>query len=185
LEERLHLAEDKGWNLLICAIGAELAAFKEAEHLLREALRGAGLDVGEPDDQGVEGEETYYTAETATPRLGRSTSNLRSFGDSHDPDSTTNNTSQSFTLNRIDSRNSSRNTNTNADTSTKAKNELLDLHEEEDARSMESDNEVPADLLVAHPESLHSPTLSREDSENEVPPEFLAQHNGGEDDDVE
>ncbi|KAK0611402.1 hypothetical protein B0T14DRAFT_530312 [Immersiella caudata] len=185
LEERLRLAEDKGWNLLICAIGAELAAFKEAEHLLREALRGAGLDVGEQDDQGVEGEETYYTAETATPRIGRSTSNLRSFGDSHDPDSATTNISQSFTLNRVDSRNSNANAHTNANPILKGTSELLSPQAEEDARSTESDNEVPADLLVGHPESLHSPTLSREDSENEVPPEFLAQHNGGEDDDVE
>ncbi|KAK4447815.1 hypothetical protein QBC34DRAFT_408932 [Podospora aff. communis PSN243] len=177
LEDRLHLAEDKGWNLLICAIGAELAAFKEAEYLLREALRGAGLEVGEQDDQGTEGEETYYTAETATPRVGRSTSNLRSFADSHDPDSITI-ASRSFTLSRTDSRKSQADTNTNA--GAKNKGELLDLHSEEDARAAESDNEVPADLLVGP----NSPTLSREDSENEVPPEFLAQHNG-EDGEVE
>ena len=41
----------------------------------------------------------------------------------------------------------------------------------------ENDNEVPADLMVTQQlEEPSSPTLSREDSENEVPPEFLAQH---------
>ncbi|KAK0649284.1 hypothetical protein B0T16DRAFT_327336 [Cercophora newfieldiana] len=84
LEQRLRIAEDKGWNLLLCAIGAELAAFKEAEQMLRQALREAGFDVSEPDDHGVDGEETYYTAETATPRLSRSTSNIRPFADKHD-----------------------------------------------------------------------------------------------------
>jgi len=160
LEERLHLAEEKGWNLLLCAIGAELAAFREAEYMLREALRAAGLDVGGQDDQGGDGEETYYTAETTTPRVGRSTSNLRSFA-----------------LDRADSH-GSRATNGSRDNT-----KLLDLTVDEDTKATESDNEVPADLLVAHPESHSSPALSREDSENEVPPEFLAQHHG--DDDVE
>jgi hypothetical protein len=39
LEERLRVAEENHWNLLICAIGAELEAFKEAEHVLHETLR--------------------------------------------------------------------------------------------------------------------------------------------------
>ncbi|EEU38056.1 uncharacterized protein NECHADRAFT_71563 [Fusarium vanettenii 77-13-4] len=38
LEERLGVAEQKGWNLLICAIGAELEAFLEARALLRDSL---------------------------------------------------------------------------------------------------------------------------------------------------
>ncbi|KAK0385105.1 hypothetical protein NLU13_7583 [Sarocladium strictum] len=37
LEGHMHTAETKGWNLLICAIGAELEAFREAQYLLREA----------------------------------------------------------------------------------------------------------------------------------------------------
>ena len=38
LEQNVKLAEQQGWNLLICAIGAELAAFKEGEGILRAAL---------------------------------------------------------------------------------------------------------------------------------------------------
>ncbi|KAM0504796.1 hypothetical protein ACHAP8_002184 [Fusarium lateritium] len=38
LQKRLQLAELKHWNLLICAIGAELEAFVEAKALLRDTL---------------------------------------------------------------------------------------------------------------------------------------------------
>jgi len=38
LEENVKVAEEEGWKLLICAIGAELAAFKEGEGILRGAL---------------------------------------------------------------------------------------------------------------------------------------------------
>ncbi|KAM0424224.1 hypothetical protein ACHAPT_010596 [Fusarium lateritium] len=43
LEQRLHLAEEKGWNLLICAIGAELEAFLEAQALVKNTY-------GAPDE---------------------------------------------------------------------------------------------------------------------------------------
>jgi hypothetical protein len=35
LERKAREAEEKGWNLLICAIGAELEAFREGEGLFR------------------------------------------------------------------------------------------------------------------------------------------------------
>lgn len=38
LEHAMNLAESNGWNLLICAIGAELEAFREAHHLLMAIL---------------------------------------------------------------------------------------------------------------------------------------------------
>ena len=38
LETSLQLAEQKGWNLLICSIGAELEAFREAKVALLAAL---------------------------------------------------------------------------------------------------------------------------------------------------
>jgi hypothetical protein len=39
LEMNLQLAERKGWNLLICSIGAELEAFREAKVILLASLR--------------------------------------------------------------------------------------------------------------------------------------------------
>lgn len=47
LEERLRKAEEKGWNLLIAAIGAELMAFKEAARLNSEMLRATGVVVND------------------------------------------------------------------------------------------------------------------------------------------
>ncbi|KAJ4397639.1 hypothetical protein N0V93_001872 [Gnomoniopsis smithogilvyi] len=43
LDERLRIAEEKGWNLLIAAIGAELMAFKEAARLNHEMMTAAGV----------------------------------------------------------------------------------------------------------------------------------------------
>ncbi|EAQ83389.1 hypothetical protein CHGG_09793 [Chaetomium globosum CBS 148.51] len=71
LEERLQITEENGWNLLICAIGAELEAFKQAEGMLRDTLRAAGFDVGDDDDGRDQG--------SSTPHIGRST-NLRNSG---------------------------------------------------------------------------------------------------------
>jgi pyruvate kinase len=68
LEERLLVAEENGWNLLICAIGAELEAFRQAEGMLREALRASGFDLDEDEPDQTE----------STPRMGRSTSLMNS-----------------------------------------------------------------------------------------------------------
>ncbi|KAF2132217.1 hypothetical protein P153DRAFT_421218 [Dothidotthia symphoricarpi CBS 119687] len=38
LDERLDFATSRNWNLLVCAIGAELEAFKQGKELLEEAL---------------------------------------------------------------------------------------------------------------------------------------------------
>jgi len=38
LESSMRVAEEKGWNLLICAVGAELEAFKEGAGILNGAL---------------------------------------------------------------------------------------------------------------------------------------------------
>ncbi|KND93818.1 hypothetical protein TOPH_01901 [Tolypocladium ophioglossoides CBS 100239] len=50
LEQRMQLAESKRWNLLICAIGAELEAFKEAHDMLRGIVDGA--DGADEDSRG-------------------------------------------------------------------------------------------------------------------------------------
>ena len=61
LEINVRIAEDKGWNLLICALGAELEAFKEGEGILKGALgmveRLNGVDDGKLLEDGV-GETT-------------------------------------------------------------------------------------------------------------------------------
>lgn len=38
LEEKLNLATSRSWNLLVCAIGAELEAFRQGQDILLEAL---------------------------------------------------------------------------------------------------------------------------------------------------
>ncbi|KAF4820022.1 Autophagy-related protein 28 [Colletotrichum siamense] len=57
LEEHMRTAEKNSWNLLICAIGAELEAFREAERLLRSSLPQPRAEVGDveepwPNDEG-------------------------------------------------------------------------------------------------------------------------------------
>lgn len=120
LEAHQHEAQEKGWNLLICAIGAELEAFTEAQEMLGALLTDDGEGQEEDFDQ---------TSKAGAGGGGR------------------------------------------------GKNEEG------------SDNEVPADLLVSdtaddvistEPPSALSPEaepeLKQAESENDVPPEFLAEH---------
>lgn len=46
LEKSATTAEERGWNLLICAIGAELEAFREGESILKGALEATSGDSG-------------------------------------------------------------------------------------------------------------------------------------------
>ncbi|KAL7796795.1 hypothetical protein V8C37DRAFT_328417 [Trichoderma ceciliae] len=124
LETHMQIAEEKHWNLLICAVGAELEAFKEAHDVLESLIH-------------VPGESPSNDSK-----------------DTHD------------------------------------EVELEDRPAQQGKHSAdeESDNEVPSDLLGgshldrdgddAH--NLMANTdgvpLRRYDSENEVPPEFLAEH---------
>ncbi|KAK3689448.1 hypothetical protein B0T22DRAFT_427751 [Podospora appendiculata] len=150
LDELLHIAEEKGWKLLICAIGAELQAFKEAGSMLRDTLRAAGLGDHEDDSDDDDDQETT-TALSARLAASMRGSAFKSLDHS-----------------AFKSNGTGRNSN----------NDLVNLR---DDGAHHSDNEVPADLLGAlpPPEELRSPVLSRDDSlssENEVPPEFLAEH---------
>ncbi|KAB5578153.1 hypothetical protein GE09DRAFT_542041 [Coniochaeta sp. 2T2.1] len=152
LEKLLLKAEDRMWNLLICAIGAEVEAYNQGEALLREAMKAAGYL------QEDEGADQQDDDDGPTPQLGRSMSGKAS------P--------------------------VKRDGSPQGGN-LVDFHNEhdehDDTMTTESDNEVPPDLLVAHEEeqeessairrrSFGSPQDEQEDSENEVPGEFLAEH---------
>jgi hypothetical protein len=51
LEENARLAEERGWNLLICAIGAELEAFRVGEGILKGALEVVVSDFAQRQDE--------------------------------------------------------------------------------------------------------------------------------------
>lgn len=153
LEQRLHFAEDKGWNLLIAAIGAELEAFKQAQKINRDMLKESGIVVEESAPGPVPRESSGITASTNNSfhTVNGGSANLKDIQE-----------------------------------------QLLDIpNNREDERSDESDNEVPADLLVARADhhereqqdgehnvdgANEVPLLDRESSDNEVPPEFLVEH---------
>lgn len=151
LEQRLGAAEEKGWNLLIAAIGAELEAFKEAASMNREMLKAAGIavEISPPEPTGVFREDSGTTG-------------------SHTSFHTVNGGSM-------------------------LAEKLADIpagREGEEDGEAESDNEIPPDLLAAHEDHVEdkqqsepgriecdgAATLDREDSENEVPAEFLVEH---------
>ncbi|KAK4194951.1 hypothetical protein QBC40DRAFT_26217 [Triangularia verruculosa] len=155
MEGKLRLVEENGWNLLICAIGAEVAALKLAKGLLVKGLRAGGLDLKDDSDDDRDGDGDGGS----TPHLGRSMSG-----------------SSGLQRSAIRFKPSS------SSETAKGKN-LADVHDDEDGhRTEESDNEVPPDLLVSSSTSGVrnglDRTYSREStaSENEVPPEFLAEH---------
>ncbi|RGP73835.1 hypothetical protein FSPOR_1529 [Fusarium sporotrichioides] len=125
LQTRLQLAESKHWNLLICAIGAELEAFVEAKALLRDTL-------GLPEPA-----VAVVSPEHKDPTDKAEEASQEEQSESHD----------------------------------------------------ESDNEVPADLLVSRMEDHdHDPPESPQQQSvvlrrgsagnNEVPAEFLAEFHG-------
>ncbi|PHH93253.1 hypothetical protein CDD83_9523 [Cordyceps sp. RAO-2017] len=128
LAQRMQLAESKRWNLLICAIGAELEAFREASGMFRRLVAG--------NDAGLNVTEDTVEKNLTTP--------------------------------------SDKSTPGNADPASGGGPGRDCSHEE-------SDNEVPADLLVSHLDDAESlsgtaATLGRGDSSNAVPPEFLVEH---------
>ena len=74
LEKNLGIAESKHWNLLVCAIGAELEAFKEGEGILRGAL-GMSSSLGGRDS--VENEDTFYSTDDGPNGLEVTTEGLK------------------------------------------------------------------------------------------------------------
>lgn len=74
LERNLATAESKHWNLLVCAIGAELEAFKEGEGILRGAL---GMSSSSGERGSVENEETFYSTEDGASGLDVTTEGLK------------------------------------------------------------------------------------------------------------
>lgn len=152
LEQRLRVAEDKGWNLLIAAIGAELEAFKQAQKINRDMLKESGILFDDRSSTDVPREDSGMTGSTdkSFHTVNGGSTNLKDLQE-----------------------------------------QLMDIpNNHEDDRNDESDNEVPADLLVtqagSHGEEHHDggkldgasevPLLDRESSDNEVPLEFLVEH---------
>jgi hypothetical protein len=148
LEDLLQTVERRSWNLLICAIGAELEAFREAHMMLREALAASGLDTDE--------DATPRLARSATTGAGQISAGWQQEGDSR-----------------------------GRENNKGGHNALVDL--QDDNRTAEDEKPAP-DGSAAAPEdlSLRSderatdgdsvPSLERDDSENEIPPEFLMHH---------
>ena len=151
LQERLLIAEGQGWNLLICAIGAELEAFRQAAGMLREALRAAGFDVPADDDDDAGGD----TNADGTPRLEKPPS-LR----------------ESSPSQRLDEAEPTRGGGNLVD---------LHEAPGEEGEPESDNEVPPDLLSAVEEEhgGLGRPALSREDtldSENEVPLEFLTAH---------
>lgn len=73
LEEQLELATSRSWNLLVCAIGAELEAFKQGQDMLEAALgakRKGKEKLVDTDPLHVDSEEESVS--TSAIRIGRS-----------------------------------------------------------------------------------------------------------------
>ncbi|CAK7233142.1 hypothetical protein SCUCBS95973_008494 [Sporothrix curviconia] len=187
LRAHLRRAEDKGWNLLICAIGAELEAFQEAHDMLRQALRDAGFEVEEDAEEEVEGgngsnrnsNSNSFLIDTNGLTTTAKTVTPPGFGLDEAEDST-----PTPKLAR-----STSGASVGAFKPTSRGHDYITASESDD-------NDVPPDLLVAHErddedrdgDSSTRDSLSRhndrdDSSENEVPPEFLSEHQP--DDDVE
>ncbi|OKL56449.1 hypothetical protein UA08_08225 [Talaromyces atroroseus] len=58
IEEKLEMAEEKDWRLLVCSIGAELQALREAQSLLKQAF-----DYKQPEEQEDENEPVIGAAD--------------------------------------------------------------------------------------------------------------------------
>ncbi|KKZ64346.1 hypothetical protein EMCG_09662 [[Emmonsia] crescens] len=89
LETSLQLAEQKNWNLLICCIGAELEAFREAKRLLLEALPA----LKEANGMGA-GLSKETTALSLSPQEDTSAVALGKIEGSNEPPSAENTTTQ-------------------------------------------------------------------------------------------
>ena len=68
LESKYKLAEARGWRLLICAIGAELDAFRKGREVLRNAL-GIADDLAQDDPIGSTHEEPAVAPSSVTTAM--------------------------------------------------------------------------------------------------------------------
>lgn len=157
LEQRLGAAEDKGWNLLIAAIGAELEAFGEAARMNRDMLRRAGVAVDVPrdvlrEDSGATGSTnaSFHTVNGGSMNLKDLQEHLLDLPNNHEDDDKA---AEESSDNEVPA-------------------DLIAVHEEEGQRK---DGERIEGASGEGDSEAH-PALDRETSDNEVPPEFLVEH---------
>ncbi|ROV94841.1 hypothetical protein VPNG_09295 [Cytospora leucostoma] len=153
LEQRLRIAEDKGWNLLIAAIGAELEAFREAARLNREMLRAAGIaiDIRRDvlrEDSGATGStnNSYHTVNGGSMNLKDLQEHLLDLPNNREDDKEAESGDNGVT------------------------GDLVAAHEEvhgKDEHEVEGGDRDGSTVV---------PALERDTSDNEVPPEFLVEH---------
>lgn len=199
LRGHVQTAETKGWNLLICAIGAELEAFQEARDMLRQSLRDAGVEV--EDDEG-EGEGEDGVGNTMDGTTDSRNNNSDSFLiDTRGLDTTKSATPTGFggLDDREENSATPRLARSTSDASvvaafasTSAAASKNNRERDEQTASESDDNDVPPGLLVTDEDNLDrvSTNGSRQNdghndkddsSENEIPPEFLSEHQADDD----
>lgn len=203
---RMHLrtAQGKGWNLLICAIGAELEAFREARTMLRQSLRAAGFVVEEETDTEDE-DADLETASKAdmTEKLEKMERQAMSQGTSS-PDNGLLLDGMSKTTPGLGSLNADDEDNMTTPRLARSTSDALsslnkdgkgdkgwpyDRHDDQAASESDDNNEVPADLFAAHESSTESNEEHEEQhdehdsSDNEVPADLFSGQPADDDDD--
>lgn len=194
MRDRLQYAEERGWNLLVAAIGAELEGFMESERILsdlmsnmgyenlREELAGAGrVDVPGQGDAGKQSPDPNTEPKDAKNQKhgheeeedDMTGSVVRRWGGDHD---TSNDHPSPQPPSASPSLPPTQYEDAEEDPKrTEPPSELSDgdHHDDDDSRQQkdESDNEVPPGLL-----SEARVDESEDEHHNEVPAEFLSMH---------
>jgi hypothetical protein len=83
LEEKLSFAEDQGWKLLVCAIGAEVQAFTVGRDVLNEMLHDQDT-VGEHDETPMQDQVRKRSLRRSTNGSSRRDSSETKHSDPHD-----------------------------------------------------------------------------------------------------
>ncbi|KUI70093.1 hypothetical protein VM1G_05708 [Cytospora mali] len=155
LEQRLRIAEDRGWNLLIAAIGAELEAFREAARMNRDMLKKAGVAVDVPrdvhrEDSGATGStnNSFHTVNGGSMDLKDLQEHLLDLPNNREDDKAAESSDN------------------------EVPDDLMVTHEGEG----EHHKDVQRVDRANGDGTTEVPALDRETSDNEVPPEFLVEH---------
>jgi hypothetical protein len=167
LRQSMIYVEQKGWNLLVAAIGAELEGFTEGERILRTMMQTKGIEIGE-DFGPLESQHGDNLLKTATDGL----IGERGHQGENDSGSGQQDTVEELTGSVV------RRWSGHPESPETVNNQgPLNEHSKDsspDEPHEESDNEVPHGLLTA---DTHTDE-SENEQHNEVPAEFLSMHGG-------